>query len=241
MKNKVASTINTVLFDLGQTLVHYYNCSEIPVVLRQIITSTQNFLLEKGLLTISPEIMWERVKEENYEAQDYRVRPLEERLVRIFQLNEKSASQDLIMEMCRAFMKPIFVRAYCYKDTHPALKNLKLMGFKTAVISNTPWGSPAELWREEIERHGLSEYMDALVFCRDVGWRKPARQIFEFALERLDTLPHNCIFVGDDTRWDLAGPRAVGIDAILINRSGKTEGNEQTIKSLMELCDKLPL
>lgn len=139
-------------------------------------------------------------------------------------------------------MKPIFARGYCYEDTLPTLQKLRAEGFKTAIVSNTPWGSPANLWQEEIERLGLSEYMDVVVFCRDVGWRKPARQIFEFTLEKLQALPQDCVFVGDDPRWDLVGPRAVGIEAILIDRQrAMQDAGEEPINDLHELVGRLKL
>jgi putative hydrolase of the HAD superfamily len=76
-------------------------------------------------------------------------------------------------------------------------------GFKIGIVSNTSRGSPAFLWREEIGRLGLGQRVDDMVFCRDVGWRKPAKQIFEFALQKFNTNPENCIFVGDHQKWDL--------------------------------------
>jgi len=231
---------NTVLFDLGNTLVRYFERSESTAILQQAIAEVQNVLCRKGLLSISQEDMWQSVEEENHEAKDYRVRPLEERLVRIFQLEDSVQAERLIMAMCRCFMKPVFARGRCYEDTLPALQRLKSEGFKTAIISNTPWGSPAMLWREEIARLGLSEYVDRIVFCRDVGWRKPARQIFEFALEKLQAQPQQCIFVGDDPRRDLLGPRAVGIEAVLIDRRGTMhDAEEAPINNLYEFFDRL--
>jgi len=233
---------NTVLFDLGGTLVHYFERHEFPDILKQAITEVQNYLLQKDLLRVSPDDVWRKVREEDYESSDHRVRPLEERLVRIFQLDDLAQPDDLIMTTCRCFMKPIFARGYCYEDTLPTLKGLKSRGFNAAIVSNTTWGSPANLWREEMERLGLSPYMDAVVFCRDVGWRKPAKQIFEFTLKKLQALPQQCVFVGDDPRWDLVGPRAVGIESILIDRRGvirHAEEGPMCIKNLNELLDKL--
>jgi len=231
---------NTVLFDLGGTLVQYFKRSEFPDILEQAITEVQKCLRPKGLLSISREAMWRRVRDEDHEAREYRVRPLEERLVRIFQLDDTVQSSSLIMAICRCFMKPIFARGHCYEDSLPTLQRLRSMGFKMAIVSNTTWGSPAVLWREEIERLGLSEYVDVAVSCTDVGWRKPARQIFEFTLEKLQALPQHCIFVGDDPRWDLAGARAVGIEAVLIDRRGAMhDAGEDPISNLHELWGRL--
>jgi len=231
---------NTVLFDLGGTLVEYFERSEFPNILKQAINEVQSYLSQRRLLQISPEVMWRRVSEEDYEAKDYRVRPLEERLARIFQLDDLAQSSDLVKAMCQCFMKPIFARGRCYEDTLPTLQELRSRGFKTAIVSNTTWGSPANLWREEIKRLGLSAYVDVVVFCRDVGWRKPAKQIFEFTLKKLQVLPQHCIFVGDDPRWDLVGPRAVGIEALLIDRQGTSQDfREESIKNLYELPGRL--
>ena len=233
---------NAVLFDLGNTLVQYFEKSEFPDILEQAIAEVQNYLHQKGLLSVSPEAMWRRVRDENYEARDYRVRLLEERLVRIFRLDDSVQASGLIMAMCRCFMKPIFARGRCYEDALPTLQGLRFGGFKTAIVSNTTWGSPAVLWREEIERFSLSKYADVVVFCTDVGWRKPARQIFEFTLEKLQALPQHCIFVGDDPRWDLVGPRAVGIEAVLIDRRGTMyDAGEDSIQNLHELWGRLQL
>jgi len=220
-------------------LAQYFERVEFPGILEQAITEVQDYLRKEGLLSISPQAMWQRVREEDYEAKDYRVRPLEERLVRIFQLDASIRSNELIMAMCRCFMKPIFARGRCYEDAIPVLRELKLRGFKTAILSNTTWGSPAILWREEIGRLDLAEHVDAAVFCRDVGWRKPAKQIFEFALEKLQASPQGCVFVGDDPRWDLVGAMAVGIKAVLIDRRGVMQDDkEKPIKNLYELLDR---
>ena len=231
-----------VLFDLGNTLVHYFERHEFQKILKQAILEVQNFLLQKGIFHVSLDNMWRAVKAENFESSDYQVRPLEERLVRIFQLDNLAPSSDLLTTMCRRFMRPIFARAYCYEDTVPTLKELKSKGYKTAIVSNTTWGSPANLWLEHIETLGLSAYFDVVVFCSDVGWRKPAKQIFLYTLQKLQVPSQQCVFVGDDPRWDVAGPRNVGIYPILIDRKTSTQyikKKTKLIKNLNELTEKL--
>jgi putative hydrolase of the HAD superfamily len=56
----------------------------------------------------------------------------------------------------------------------------------------------------------------------------------------LQVQPRQCIFVGDDPRWDLVGPRAVGMEAILIDRYGTVrEPQEKPVQNLKALWDRL--
>ncbi len=224
------------LFDLGNTLVQYFSREEFPEILAQAILQVRDYLSIVGLLAVSEEEMWAQVRLEDYENKDYSVRPLEDRLSRIFQLEPLVLTEELSMAMCRRFMKPIFATGKIYEDTNPALQELRKQGFKLAIVSNTTWGSPASLWREELKRLGLAQMVDVSVFCRDVGWRKPAKQVFEYTLTKLDSKVEDCVFVGDDPRWDIVGPRGVEMRAILISRQQGGRGEEvERIRELREL------
>lgn len=219
-----------VLFDLGGTLAGYYQRHEFPGILQMAVSGVAEALEHEGLLRVPRGELWGRVEAEDHEALDHMVRPLEGRLSRIFGVED----QGLLTRLCEVFMEPIFRLGYLYPDTLKTLRRLRGEGFRTAIISNTPWGSPARLWRGEADRLGLTPLVDALVFCRDVGWRKPARQVFEHTLRELGASPGVCLFVGDDPRWDLVGPRAVGIDAVIIDRFGGSPGSS-VIGSLDEV------
>ena len=216
-----------ILFDLGNTLIQYYERSEFPEILRQAINEVHTFLNSQNLCNITTQEIWQKVKDEDYEAKDYSVRPLEGRLSRIFGID--IPSEEVLMTMCRCFVKPIFNMAQIYEDTLPTLAILKANNYKVGIISNTAWGSPSALWKEELKRFGIDRYVDADAYCRDIGWRKPSERIFEFALKKIDATPEQCLFVGDDPRWDIAGPKAVGIDAILIDRKN-THQNSDFVK-----------
>jgi putative hydrolase of the HAD superfamily len=229
-----------VLFDLGGTLADYYERVEFPEIVRQGIAAVEAYLSERRNLNVSSDDITRRLKEEDRETDDHRVRPLEERLGTIFRLDSPAKSDAQMMTLCRLFMQPIYARSRRYDDALPVIRELRTMGFKTGIVSNTSWGSPATLWREEIERLGLAQQMDAVIFCRDVGWRKPARQIFEFALKQIGMRAQDCFFVGDHPEWDVAGAEAVGLEAILIDRQSSFLGyGTQRIAGLRELPERL--
>jgi HAD superfamily hydrolase (TIGR01509 family) len=116
------------------------------------------------------------------------------------------------------FLKPIFATARLDPEAISVLRSLRSHGVKCAIVSNTPWGSPATAWREELTRHGLLNEVDATVFCVDVGWRKPHRAPFDHALALLGVVPVEALFVGDDHRWDVIGARNAGVRPVLLGR-----------------------
>ncbi|MBI5017608.1 MAG: HAD family hydrolase [Deltaproteobacteria bacterium] len=225
-----------VLFDLGNTLAEYYESCAYPELLPLCIGKARALVEGLGLPPVPEDTLWRTVHEENVEAPDHCVRPLEGRLLRIFHLDPPSLSPETVTALCRAFMAPIFALGRCYEDTRPTLRDLRARGVKVAVVSNAPWGCPAGLCHEEAERLGVEPLVDAVVFCSDVGWRKPSERIFTFTLERLGVEAADSLFVGDHPEWDLAGPRALGIEAALLDRNGvRSAPGETPIRTLREL------
>jgi putative hydrolase of the HAD superfamily len=229
-----------IFFDLGNTLVQYCDNNEFPVFLEQGINLIRDYLYLNDLLQVSQEELIKRASIEDYENEDYRVRPLEQRLAQIFQLTTDVCSNELLMMLCKCFMTPFFSLARLYDDTISVLSHLASDSYRMAIVSNSLWGCPAELWREEIKHHGLDKWIGTTVFCRDVGWRKPAAQIYKYALERLRARAKDCLFVGDDLRWDFYGPREVGIPAVLLDRPGTMrEITDDRIENLYQIFEML--
>ena len=233
-----AMRTDAVIFDLGNTLVSYYSRSQWPDVLDQSIEEVSNFLMKQGLLGESAPDLAERVQAQRGEGDELRVRLLADRLQWIFRLPDRSATPETVEEMCRSFLRPIFATARLYDDALPTLEAIRQRGIRTGILSNTPWGSPGAIWREELARHGLLTAVDAAAFCTDVGYRKPHPRPFEYILGKLATPAERCLFVGDDPRWDIAGPRGIGMDAVLIDRTGAPPtGAQAVIQSLTEVLD----
>jgi putative hydrolase of the HAD superfamily len=225
--------IRAVLFDLGNTLVRYYDAREFPDVLRECLTECGVAL---GWLA-DPERdrdLLERARLLNQERTDFAVRLFGERLQELFGAY-LALDEDCLHRLTAAFLKPIFAAARPDPNAAEVLRSLRERGIKTAIVSNTPWGSPADAWRGELKRHGLLEAVDAVVFCVDVGWRKPHRGPFDHALSLLDVSPHEALFVGDDHRWDVIGAQNAGIRPVLLARAASRSSGHETIQSLTEV------
>jgi len=206
--------VRAVLFDLGNTLVAYYDGAEFPQVLRECLERCAD-VLGWPKAAARDEALFARAMALNAESPDYAVRPLDRRLNELFGLHGSVHASTLPL-LCEAFLKPIFERARLDPEALSVLQSLRERDIKVGIVSNSPWGSSATLWRQELSRHGLLESVDAVVFCGDVGWRKPNPAPFNRALELLQVAPHDALFVGDDARWDLVGAQGAGLRPVLL-------------------------
>ena len=215
-----------ILFDLGQTLVDYFTRAEFPLLVEAGISAASEVL---GI-----EAPRERVDAENCEAPDATVRPLAARLSRIFGVDASGPA-------CDAFTACLIAPGRLYEDTLPALEALRRRGYRMGVVSNMPWGTPSEPWAEDMQRRGLSAFMEHIVFCHDVGRRKPDRRIFEEALRRFDCAPEDALFVGDRPGWDVRGAQEAGLRAVLLDRHNEHPEHPRitALSELLPLLDRL--
>jgi len=209
-------TLRAILVDLGGTLVDYFGHTTPGLVLPRSLTLAGQLLLSVGIRVPPLAVLEARWSRNAQSPDDPEVRPLEIRLRRTFEVDDSDS--DLLPALCRSFMAPLFAQARTYEGTLPFLDVLRDLGIRAVVVSNTTWGSPAELWREQLSREGISSRIDGSVFCRDAGWRKPDPRIYAQALRAAGADPGDCLFIGDNPVWDVEGPNKAGIRGMLLDR-----------------------
>lgn len=231
--------VAAVLFDFGNTLAEYYRREDFGPVLERCVALTRQRVQDSGRKVVAFETALERANVLNNEADDLRFNPMGDRLALIFDL-DKNAQAELGESLCECFLEPIFKVGRLYPDSQSTLENLKSQNYKTAIVSNTPWGSPPALWRGEFDRLGLTRLVDDIVLCGDIGWRKPSPRVFHHAANLLGASSEECIFVGDDVEWDIAGSAAAGMRPVLLDRDGRhPDFSGERISSLDDLTELL--
>lgn len=93
-----------------------------------------------------------------------------------------------------------------------ALSRLSAGGLALAVVSNSEGTVEAMLTEVGLRRHFAT-----VVDSWHVGVSKPDPRIFQIALDRLGVPAHQAIMVGDTPAADVAGARAAGIAAALLD------------------------
>jgi putative hydrolase of the HAD superfamily len=124
-----------------------------------------------------------------------------------------------------------------YDDVPDVLRRLHAAGLKIGLISNT------ERCLASFQTHfALEGLFSVAISSSDHGYMKPHPSIFEAALRQVDAAPHEAVMVGDSLAHDIEGARRLGMRAVLVSRSGRTEAcppDVPAIRSLRELPDLL--
>jgi HAD superfamily hydrolase (TIGR01509 family) len=93
-----------------------------------------------------------------------------------------------------------------------ALGRLRRAGIRLAVVSNSEGTVGAIL--DEV---GLGRHLETVVDSWVVGVAKPDPRIFEIALTRIGVAAAHAIMVGDSPAADIAGAKAAGVGAVLLD------------------------
>ena len=121
-----------------------------------------------------------------------------------------------------------------FDDVGPALDDLRARGLKIGLLSNT--ARDLDLF---VSHHGL--VVDAVLTSRAHGKTKPHKSIFVRMLELLDVRADEAAMVGDTVEDDVDGARAVGMQAVLLDRDGRHPEVADRLTDLRGLSARLGL
>jgi putative hydrolase of the HAD superfamily len=234
--------LETVLFDLGGTLIIYENehtwkelallgCRNAVPVLKRLTGAE-----------VSAEDLWKELLRtidlnlrEN--ADDLAEIHIYDIIASILVKFDIEVADGLPARFLDSYYRPTTEQIALVPGAADLLSRLKDAGLNIGLISNSIF--PPDFHRGEMKRFGILDYFDFTIFSSEVGIRKPRRDIFLNALSLAGSSPERTIFVGDRLVEDIAGPQSVGIKAILKfdNRRDYSEPirPSRTIHDLQEL------
>ena len=102
-----------------------------------------------------------------------------------------------------------------FEETLPALEELRGCGYRLGIITNLR----ADLG-PLVRQAGLEHLLEFCVNSSLVGSDKPHAPIFLEALRLAAVAPDEVLHIGDQIRSDVAGARAMGMHAALLDRGG---------------------
>jgi 2-haloalkanoic acid dehalogenase type II len=100
-----------------------------------------------------------------------------------------------------------------FPEVRDVIARLKAAGYPLAVVSNWQCGL-----RNFCVELGIAHDFDHVIASAEVGYAKPAPEIFYEACRRLGAAPERVLHVGDSLTDDIDGGRAAGLKTLWVRR-----------------------
>lgn len=219
----VERAIDTVLFDIGDTLIHFEQVGA-PRVLDSVLRYAYLRMEMAGLKLpkyrayrrvvrrrIVLSLAWSRICKREMLLMRTVHRALRELGLRV--------AWDQVEDTLEEALKAIHPYVYIQPDSLGVLERLRDAGIRMGVVSNTVF--PGSTVDYALREGGLYDFFPVRIYSSDVRFMKPDPRIFIIALRELDAIPEHTLFVGDRMDNDVFGANRVGMQTALYSRTGK--------------------
>ncbi|MCM3005848.1 HAD family hydrolase [Priestia koreensis] len=113
------------------------------------------------------------------------------------------------------------------------LAELKQRGVRMALICNTTL-VPGKILSHNLQKRGLSNYFEVMIFSNEVKYAKPHKDIFLLAADRLKVPITSIVHIGDDYFSDWIGANNAGAKGILLSKL-KKHFNDKIAENINDL------
>lgn len=118
-----------------------------------------------------------------------------------------------------------------FPDALPALQELDRLNYRLGIISNF-----ATYLRSFLKQLEVDHYFNFVVISAEVGYEKPAKEIYQDALNRTGQPAEHVLYVGDHPRNDYQPAQDLGMTPLLIDRHNRYKTSDMNrIRSLEEI------
>ena len=148
-------------------------------------------------------------------------------------------SVEYCLKMSDCFLDRCSNKPGAIDGAHELLQYLKEKGYRIHVASN----GFHEIQFKKIHAAGMDDYFDSVILSEDIGFNKPSKEYFDYAIEKTGAKRETSIMIGDNYVNDVQGAINAGIDAILFNKWDQSfvppEPVNHIVNHLIEIKDIL--
>ncbi len=224
--------IKAVVFDIGQTLVHY----PIPLNWSALYRPAFEHIEQKLGLSLS-EDAYEHIGE-TLAKYNTRINPREKEVSSDLIFSEILEGTGIPEELKETVKKEFYdyfrCEAHVYPEAEETLAELDRKGIITATLSDVAYGMDNQYALEDIRP--LLKYIRYPYTSNDTGWRKSSSKSLLTLAEKMGVQPREIAFIGDEIK-DVMCAKGAGAVSVLINRTGEAKdyGQDYEIKDLREI------
>jgi putative hydrolase of the HAD superfamily len=103
-------------------------------------------------------------------------------------------------------------KANLFPGVHETLRYL-YSRYKLYILTN----GFAEVQVQKVNNCGIQVYFTKLFMAEMVGYQKPDKRFFEYAIKSVHAHKNECLMIGDDIETDIKGALNAGIDQVYFN------------------------
>lgn len=121
-----------------------------------------------------------------------------------------------------------------YPEAPVVLEQLRKQNLRLGVLSNFSLAS----LDHSLVSAGLAQYFDIICAAPVIGYAKPTPQAYQIALDAMQVSADQCLFF-DDEEECVAGARALGMHAYLVDRSAKADDWQRRLVASLHAAPQL--
>ncbi len=241
--------MDTVIFDLGGTLIEYAGEYAVwPDLETPGFTAVYRYLNQNGLHL--PE--FEQFKQTGFALLPARwqaamrgeqnLRLVDLLAAVLAELGITGVPESQLSAAGKLYESAICSQAEPMPRARETLAEVKAAGYKIGLLSNTMFTGAAHV--ADLERFGLADYFDAMLFSADAGKWKPNAAPFLQVMAELGVGGETAVYIGDDPAGDIVGGQRAGMKTIHFQSSQRFQMPEDAqpdahIRHLSELLPTL--
>ncbi len=209
--------IKAIAFDLWETVIT--NTSDASRAHERLrLEQMEQILADRGFAATAERIhraygrVWYRCQELYWSVdQDIPCRTQIDHFLEELELERTTLDEATLAALEEAYaMAAVEILPSIIGGAQEVLSELKQRGYLLGLISNTG-RTPGYALRTVLERLGLAQFFDAMVFSDEHGECKPRRSIFENLRLALHVSFDEMLFVGDNLYVDVHGAQRCGM------------------------------
>jgi HAD superfamily hydrolase (TIGR01662 family) len=242
------SLIDTVFFDLGNTLMFF--SGDWPVVYARMYRALANDLFQQGIQIPVDEFTKHYSQRLGAYFQQRETEMIEHTSVFVLRAVLKEFGYlDISSSVARHALDAMYAVSEEYwlpeEDALPTLQTLRQQGYRLGIISNA--GDDRDV-QNLIDKAQIRPFFEVILSSAAFGMRKPQANIFLEGLRSMGSQPEKAVMVGDLLGADVLGAMNSGMKSVWITRRSQTTDNlslidivqpDATIKALSELPEQL--
>jgi len=130
----------------------------------------------------------------------------------------------MTLDLEQTYWRTFLSSAELFPGVREFVLDLRTAGIGTAIVTDLT----AQIQFRKIIYFGLDDHFDYVVTSEEAGADKPAKAPFQLALSKLRVRSEKCWMIGDNSKTDIAGARALNIVTLQKRHAGVVvpEGDE---------------